>query len=335
MRLPSPIFRPPFNITRASHVVLTCQDLERSLAFYEGVAGLIVSDRSGGRAFLRGVEEAAHHSVVLEQATDQPSCRRIGFRVLLDEDLDAAFEYLTLLGRPCVWAEVEHQGRTLVFNDVCGVPIELCATMDTRERLFAKGQALQGAPARRLDHFQVYVPDVGAGIDFYNPLGFRASELIEADDQPIAAFLYRKGNTHDLVLFQGPGPQLHHFAFTVPDSVALLRCCDLAGSLGFGDHIERGPGRHGFEGAFFIYLLDPDGYRIELFDGNYQTIDSELEPRVWQASAGRQPWGFPAQESWFRNASRFEGAELHEPKSMNSPYTLERYLADRAQRSRG
>lgn len=331
MKLPEANFHPPFNITRASHIRLTCKDIERSVAFYEGVIGLIVSERTPTQVFMRGVEEAAHHSLVLEAAPETPACRRIGMRVLLDDDLDAAFEHFSRAGLPCRWLDAEYQGRTLAFDDICGLPIELCATMDVKERLFATGAQLGGAPARRLDHFQVYVPDVGTAIDFYYPLGFRASEFIEAQDRPVAAFLYRKGNTHDFVLFQGPGPQLHHFAFTIPEPGAIWRACDAAGYLGFGDAIDRGPGRHGFEGALYVYLQDPDGHRVELFDGHYQTIDSELVPRVWQASHGRQPWGLPAQESWFRDLSPFEGVSLRQPvASGGSPYTLERYLRDRA-----
>lgn len=328
MKLPKTVFRPPFNITRASHVRLHCRDLQRSLDFYEGVIGLVVSDRNAKTAYLRGVEEAAHHSVVLEQAA-APTCEALGMRVLLDDDLDLAFEYFNRMNVRCRWIEADFQGKTLRVEDNCGLPIELCATMELRDRLFATGKNLGGAPARRLDHFQVYVPDVSASLDFYYPLGFRASEFIEAQDRPVAAFLYRKGNTHDFVLFQGPGPQLHHVAFTIPDSTAILRACDLAGAAGFGDSVDRGPGRHGFEGAFFVYFLDPDGHRVELFDGHYQTIDSELAPRVWQVTQGRQPWGFPAQESWFTHVSSFEGVSSREPVAPSAPYTLERYLADR------
>ena len=39
MDLPRPVFRPPFNVTRASHVVLTVADLQASRRFYEEVVG--------------------------------------------------------------------------------------------------------------------------------------------------------------------------------------------------------------------------------------------------------------------------------------------------------
>jgi catechol 2,3-dioxygenase len=47
-------------------------------------------------------------------------------------------------------------------------------------------------------------------------------------------------------------------------------------------------------GAQFVYILDPDGHRIELFNTHYQTID--LEPAVgWNLSDPRRAdlWGLP------------------------------------------
>ena len=45
--------------------------------------------------------------------------------------------------------------------------------------------------------------------------------------------------------------------------------------------MERGPGRHGISNAFFLYIRDPDGHRIELFTSDYLTVDPDLEPLRW------------------------------------------------------
>ncbi|MER6135594.1 VOC family protein [Streptomyces sp. NPDC001815] len=45
----------------------------------------------------------------------------------------------------------------------------------------------------------------------------------------------------------------------------VLRAADLFGSLRKEHHIERGPGRHGVSNAFYLYLRDPDGHRVEIF----------------------------------------------------------------------
>ena len=56
--IPKTNFNPPFNITRASHLVFTVRDLAASRDFYTEVMGLIVSDEDADTLWLRGVEES-------------------------------------------------------------------------------------------------------------------------------------------------------------------------------------------------------------------------------------------------------------------------------------
>ena len=65
MPVPTHIFDPPFNIVRSSHVVLDVADLNASGEFYENAIGLHVEDRDDDAIYLRGSEEAQHHSLVL------------------------------------------------------------------------------------------------------------------------------------------------------------------------------------------------------------------------------------------------------------------------------
>src|SRR6185295_4056054 len=67
MSLPQTNFKPPFNITRASHLVFTSRDLAKSRDFYTEVIGLKVSDETATTIHLRGVEERAHHSLTLKR----------------------------------------------------------------------------------------------------------------------------------------------------------------------------------------------------------------------------------------------------------------------------
>ena len=328
MKLPPPVFYPPFVITRASHVRLTCRDISKSRAFYTEVPGLIVSDEADGCVYLRAAEEACHHSLVLEQAAAdaQVECPAIGMRVLTDEELDRAARWLEGKGLPVAFVELPHQGRTLRTRDSAGIPIELCATMDVVERLFGDRRA-PATYAKRLDHYQLFVPDVLELSRFYAELGFRFSDVVTAGEELEGAFLWRKGNTHDLVLFTGTGPRLHHFAYTVSEPAQILRACDMAGEMGYPRSTERGPGRHPLDGAMYIYFRDPDGHRIELFDGHYQTIDAELEPNLVPVQRSAQPWGLPGQASWFHEATPFGGAPLVQPKVQRTAPTLENYLA--------
>jgi catechol 2,3-dioxygenase len=333
MSLPQTAFPPPFNVTRASHAVISVTDLARSRAFYVDGIGLVVSDETRDAIWLRGVEEAAHHSLVLKQAAGHAVAERVGLRVHGEDDLDRAKAYFDKAGLPARFVEVPHQGRTLHAADAVGTPLELCATMTTMPRLTVAFDRWKGASPQRIDHFQILSPDVPRACAFYTGIGFRLSEYICPDDSDelLFAFLQRKGNPHDVVFANGAGPRLHHFAFTVSESARLFLACDMLGCIGFGKRLEHGPGRHGPGHALFVYFRDPDGHRIELFNTHYQMMDIENEPVRWNASYTRQRgWGLPPQRKWHFEASRFEGVAPRDPARIPDPYTLEKYLAEQA-----
>src|SRR5437016_4002409 len=77
MDLPRTNYDTPFNITRSSHVVLTVKDLDASRLFYTEVIGLVVTAQEGETLYLRGIEEACHHSLVLRRSGGTSSCARI------------------------------------------------------------------------------------------------------------------------------------------------------------------------------------------------------------------------------------------------------------------
>lgn len=325
--LPEVDLKPPFNITRFSHVVLEVEDVERSRDFYLNVAGLVESSFEDGVSYLRGLAEACHHSLVLAPASGKPACKRIGYRVFMEEDLEAGAEFFLKRGLAAEWVEVPHQGRTLLVSDPAGTRMELCASMDVCPRLFLEVHKHRGARAQGLDHCQLVVPDPLALSGFYADLGFRTSEYIAAGDTLLANFMYRKGVCLDLALVPGIGPRLHHFAFTVSESSDIFAACDFASRHGYAAGVERGPGRHGPSGVLFVYLRDPDGHRVEFFNNHYTTIDIELEPIRWEAASlsTNAHWGLPAPAQWYFEASEFAGVPLREPAVMPDPMTLEKY----------
>jgi catechol 2,3-dioxygenase len=320
----------PFNISRASHVELLVHNLDRSLEFYTEVVGLVVTERDADTAFLRGMEESCHHSIVLRRSDQAGQCAHVGFRVFDDDELLRLAEHLEAAGLECRWAEAPHQGVTLRVSDPGTVPLEFCAHMPVQPRLLTKWHLYRGGGGLRLDHFQLHVPDVAQLTRFYADVGFRISEYVcGRDDDLVAVFLQRKGNPHDIVLFNGSGPRLHHVAYTTSDTHSLLRACDVAGELGYGRTVERGPGRHGPGHALFVYLRDPDGHRVELFTTHYQTLDVDDEPIRWDAAdpAFGFPWGLPAQRSWHEEASPFVGVPEASPTHAGGPLKLEDYLS--------
>ncbi|MES2482639.1 MAG: VOC family protein [Pseudomonadota bacterium] len=318
-------FRPPFNITRASHIVLEVTDLQRSRDFYTKIVGLVVSDESETACYLRGLSEACHHSLVLIKTTGDVKCRRIGFRVYLDEDLDLAYQWFRDQGLPAEWVKMPYQGRTLNVEDPFGTKIELCAHMEVRDRKYLSFEQFTGAHAQRIDHFQVFSPDCWKSCEFYSSLGFRNSEYLAHGDKLLGAFMFRKGTCLDLAIVENEGPKMHHFAYIIPESHLIFTACDLAGNYGYPGAVDRGPGRHGPGGMLYVYLMDPDGHRIELCDGHYQTIDTEVEPVRWEAGSlsTNVRWGLPATEHWYFHATPFDGAQQIRPEKMPNPQTLE------------
>jgi catechol 2,3-dioxygenase len=332
MQLPTPVLRPSFNITRASHVVLTVTDLAASRRFYEEVIGLVLTAEADGALYYRGIEEACHHSLVLRRTRGEPVCERVGLRVLTEGDLDEIARHFRAHDCPADFVDVPHQGRTLHTTDPVGTRLEICAHMTVEPRQITSFSRHRGGCAQRIDHFQILTPHVPRALAFYAGKGFRLTEYIALDGELRGVFLQRKGNPHDMVFFHGAGPRLHHTAFFAQENHHLLKACDVAGELGYGRSVERGPGRHGPGHAMFVYFRDPDGHRIELFNTHYQTIDLENEPIGWDARDPKLafPWGLPAQRRWFEEATPFAGAAIEEPDPKPAPMTLETYLASQA-----
>src|ERR1700744_590145 len=98
MTIPLTSTTPPFNITRASHVRYFVKDLVESLRFYTEVLGFVVSDQDADVAYLRGIEEACHHSVVLMRTEGEPAAECVGMRVGSEDDLHSAHEYFNANG---------------------------------------------------------------------------------------------------------------------------------------------------------------------------------------------------------------------------------------------
>ena len=86
---------------------------------------------------------------------------------------------------------------------------------------------------------------------------------------------------HDLAFTNGRGPRLHHLAYWAPTAMNIIHLCDVMATTGYLANMERGPGRHGISNAFFLYVRDPDGHRIEFYTCDYQTMDPDHEPLRW------------------------------------------------------
>lgn len=315
MPVPAPVLYPPFNILRLSHVEYRVTDLAASRAFYVDTLGLQVTDEDDSTIYLRAMEERGHHCIALVKA-DAPSVGVLGFKLFDETDLDKAAAYFDAKGLPVDWVTRPFQGRTLRTRDAFGIPLEFYVHMDRLPPIHQQYKLYNGVKPLRIDHFNMFSSDVDASIAFYNDIGFRVTEYTEDAEtgKCWAAWMHRKGGVHDVAFTNGKGPRLHHTAFWVPTPLNIIDLCDLMATTGYVANIERGPGRHGISNAFFLYVRDPDGHRIEIYCSDYQTVDPDLEPIKWDLKDPQRQtlWGAPAPKSWFEEGSLFEGTDLRD-----------------------
>jgi catechol 2,3-dioxygenase len=299
---------PPFDIVRTQHIELVVTDLDAARDFYVDMLGLALTEATDDALYLRAFEERLHHSLVLRLG-DEPMMDHAAFRVRRPEELEKAADYYESIGcTPELVHDVElGQGPALRVHDQMGFPLEFFYEMEHVESLLQQYHLYRPSRLMRLDHVNFYAADVVEAYESYRQLGFRCSEYIsrDSDDRLASAWLYRKSTVHDVALTSGRGPRLHHIAYTSSDSRSVTDLCDQIAGAHREACIERGPGRHGVSSAFFVYLRDPDGHRIELYACDYYTGDPDHKPLRWSVSDPRcrSFWGARAPDSWYEEST--------------------------------
>ncbi|MEM3638146.1 MAG: 3,4-dihydroxyphenylacetate 2,3-dioxygenase [Conexivisphaerales archaeon] len=324
-----------FEIIKSGHIELLVTDLNSAKDFYVERLGFFVTYQDDSHVYLRGSEERYHHSLLLSKS-DSPGVGHIAFRLRSDDDLMYVKKMLKDEGLEFKEQTNVERGVSNVirFQDPFGFPVEFYHSMDKVEWMIRSYHLQRGARISRLDHFNLLVPDATPAYDWYvSKLGFVCTELTEMDNDPNtiwAAWLRRKHTCHDVAIMTGKGPRVHHAGFTVPDRASIMDCADILASSGYVKSIERGPGRHGISNAFFLYLRDADGNRIELYTGDYLSSDPDWEPIRWKLNDPQRQtfWGAKTPESWFNEAmlvrSFFSSdfVRLNEPKIADRPFYL-------------
>ena len=302
-----PTATPP-DILRCAYMDIVVTDLAKSREFYVDILGLVVTEESDTEIYLRSFEEFIHHNLVLRQGPIA-AVAAMAFRVRSPRDVDLAEAWYQELGcrtERRTEGFVKGIGDSVRVEDPLGFPYEFFYATTHVERL-AWRYDLQGPGALvRLDHFNQVTPDVGRGRKYLEDLGFRVTEDIQdSDGVTYAAWMRRKDTVHDTALTGGNGPRMHHIAFSTHEKHNIIYICDKLGALRKSDLIERGPGRHGVSNAFYLYLRDPDGHRVEIYTQDYYTGDPDNPVVTWDVhdNQRRDWWGNPVVPSWYTDAS--------------------------------
>lgn len=299
---------PPPDILRCAYMEIVVIDLARSREFYVDVLGLFVTEESDTEIYLRSFEEFIHHNLVLRLGP-VAAVAAFSYRVRSPADLDLAVAFYTELG-----CRVERKsggfvkgiGDSVRVEDPLGFPYEFFYDVEHVERLAWRYELYGPGALVRLDHFNQVTPDVPRARKYMEDLGFRVTEDIQdSDGVTYAAWMRRKDTVHDTALTGGNGPRMHHIAFATHEKHNILYICDKLGALRKSDLIERGPGRHGVSNAFYLYLRDPDGHRIEIYTQDYYTGDPDNPVVTWDVhdNQRRDWWGNAVVPSWYNEAS--------------------------------
>lgn len=297
------------NIVRSAYAELIVTDLQASRHFWVERLGFHISAQEPGALYLRGYEEFVHHSLILRQGPIA-ACGYYALRVRTPEDVTKARDWHGARGcevRDIPAGTTLGVGDAIRVQDPFGFVVEYFHHMENAEKLHQRYDLRKGASINRLDHINIVTDDVRGSFDWYSELGFGLSETIEDSDGTLfAAWMFRKQTVHDVAFTQGSSPRLHHLAFAVPESHHILHLADVLGATNEYDAIERGPGRHGVSNAFYLYLRDPDGHRVEIYTTDYFTGDPGFEPIRWSVHDKRRRdfWASPVVPKWYEEASR-------------------------------
>ncbi|MCS7138001.1 MAG: VOC family protein [Candidatus Caldarchaeum sp.] len=317
-------------IERVQHVSIFAEDLDVASWFYCEVLGMIQAARSASSIYLRAPGEYDAWSLRVREDKDfhhglDHICLKVS-RGQLEKTQQALREFAVKVEN-IDKSRLDDELEPGIDNEAViravspdGFPLEFTDNVQQVE-VFPQGTPHPKHPRRqkqgmrglwRIDHVNLRVEDVDRSLLFWKEeLGFSVSECVRDESRTWAAWLRRRRISHDVALgwsqaWKEEGKVLppfgfHHVAYLVETPLDLLYFADRIADYDRPDLIEYGPGRHGISDAYFLYIRDPFGNRIELFCGDYER-DLDSHPIVWSPEAYKRRgllwWGKDPPSSW-------------------------------------
>jgi catechol 2,3-dioxygenase len=277
-----------------------------SLEFFIEVMGMTETNREGQSVYLRAWGDYDHCTLKLTEAK-QAGLGHVGWRANSPQAMERRVRALTERGCGKGWIEGDiGHGKAFQFTDPDGHLMEVyyesqkyIASAEMRSKLFNQPQRHtgRGVGAKRIDHVNLMCSDITPNRLFLQEtLGFQLHEVLqpEVDGIEEGAWLSVTPLTHDIAYtrdFTGNHGRLHHIAYWLDTREDVLRAADI-----LSEHdifIEAGPARHNISQAFYLYLYEPGGNRVEIYSGGYLAFAPDWEPIIWRkAERGRGVyWG--------------------------------------------
>jgi catechol 2,3-dioxygenase-like lactoylglutathione lyase family enzyme len=279
---------------RIGHATFETSDLERQIAYWTEVAGLVLAERDKNRAFL--ATRTGLLAVALERA-DRAHCTRLSFEVAPNSDFAALAKELAADG---INSELRNDSvpgisKVLTFKDNKGTAIDLFSDWS----YLGSHHQVSGIGPLKLGHIAFHVPDVKAIADFYvKVMGFRVSDWIE----DWFVFMRCNPDRHTVNFIRGDNIELHHIAFELKDMSHMQNACEMFATKNI--RILWGPVRHGPGHNIATYHRNPDQQNVEVYIDLDQMKDEELgyfDPKPWHRDTPQRP------KTWARNETTIWG----------------------------
>lgn len=284
-------------VAQLAHVEVLTPAAERTLWFFHDLLGMEETSRRGRSVYLRAYEDLYHHTLVVTESRG-PGLGHVAWRTASPEALEEGARRLAAsgFGRGWIDGDLGH-GPAYRFVTPEGHPMELVweveyyqapPAMRTALRNRPQRRPLRGVPVRRLDHVNLLAGEVPPVRRFLeDQLGFRVREQkIGEGGREVGAWLSVSPLVHEIAVMRdatGCRGRFHHVAFWYGYPQHLLDIADVCSD--YGIRIEAGPGKHGATQAYFLYVFEPGGNRVELFgDTGYLIFDPEWKTVVWDVS---------------------------------------------------
>ncbi len=286
---------PIFDVAQLAHVEIFTPKPDETLGFFKNLLGMEESGRKGQSVYMRAYEDFYHHTLKITEARE-PGMGHAAWRASSKQALERRVKAIEATGLGKGWIDGDDgHGDAYRFTTPDGHRMEILWDVEYYQAPEALKTPLmnrpqkrpsRGVPVRRLDHINLMASDVTANKQFMmDQLGFRLREHITLKDGSEAgAWLSVSPLVHEVAMMgdrMGGKGRLHHICYWYGYPQHLSDIADLFVENGIA--IEAGPGKHGISQAYFMYVFEPGGNRVELFgDAGYLIFDPAWKPINWK-----------------------------------------------------